>query len=1408
MSQAILDEEAPWRNTQTTLASRGHQGRMQSWNQWGAPGAYTTPSYQAAPAAPPGAAAAPYPMTYPYYGANPGIPAAPYQESMSAMGLPMGAGIPPMPPVDMGNPPPLPPADKPPAPPPPPEEGELAKEPPLQDLYRPPVQSGASYGVPPPAIAKPQDDFNKPPPGGYENPGYRAQEGYQATKRSFDGDTYGRTADPHYPGPEDTKKPRPGGWEENRGGARGGRWGGGDAATPAPAPAPAKPASEPPSTAGRDNPEELSEAEKAFDIQFKQWEDQFNSWKDQNINHPDKSQYREYEAKWESWREQLLQRREQMRKKREQANASKAAAEAEGLQSERSSSSGRGRSGRRGRGAGAAAGYTNLKPQPAAQEDYRYSITHAHSLIITAVLANREGGNRPAYGSAYERYPAGQEDPNSRVGGYVEPGLPQPGPFDGAPTKAPESFEEKSKKDEGNNSADQAPKDPDPKPESTPVGDKAERPLPEQPATPANVPAEAESKNDETGGNFLKTSSGDGIPGLDLLADKSVVADKKDQELSVGFDVDDRAKVVEPGSDQPPAGSFTLPPPNISGTGQGTLNLPGMNQAPPSLPEMNQAPQNMQGYGSMYNNAPLNMQGYGSGGKQNIPGFGPPPKQGPPPNMQGYDSDFRHGSGNQGRNFGPNEDIKTNRQDLLSDSQRWNVGPGQEMEGYGSQEGQGRRPWEPQENRDRLRGNFGGGRDGFAGPGDIFGASKDNLLGSRDQYGGPRDNFGGPRDNFGGPRDNFGGPRDNFGGTRDNFGRQRDNFGGLQDNFGKPKDNFGGPRDNFGSSQENFGGPRDNFGGSRENFGGPRDNLGGSQDKFGGGPRDSFGGPRDNFGGLRDNFGVSRDGFGGPRDSLGASRDNFRVPKDNFDPSGRDNIARFQDDFQSGARGEVKDGNVPESSTETPQDFEAPKDDSKDIAGPKDVQDPIQRENLQGPHPREGLLGTPKEGLLSTPKEGLLGTPREGLLGTPKEGLLGTPREGLLGTPRDALLGTPREGLLGTPREGLLGTPRDALLGTPREGLLGTPRDALLGNPREGLLGTPREGLLATPRDNFPLRDNFPGMRGVEGPPFGGDMMRGHQDFPFHEDNFRGRGGRGGRGVWQDRGRGRPPGPGGHYGKDDTPLPLEDLEGRGNNWGPDGDYKDRWVRRFDDGPPPTRGGWDHPRYPPNFPDRFDIPSRGPPSREEPLGWERGRPRGPPAWEREEEIVLEPATVVDYGHKPVTPVVKADLFEGPVKTFDYGHGSGQRKPPGPEDWRKEESRTRDKDPSRNRWEDRGKCVALHPTVRHVIYWAEHVTIEMVLVTDAGKTRWGRDKERAEEEESQLKDVIQNDDCNLGLFYSCRRGKESEEMKVVEQTHGGADTLGTGAPRGTKATTTAEEGKLALSRLLQTLLPRLT
>ncbi|XP_015125007.1 uncharacterized protein LOC107046808 isoform X2 [Diachasma alloeum] len=72
--------------------------------------------------------------------------------------------------------------------------------------------------------------------------------------------------------------------------------------------------------------DELTEAERTFDAQFKQWEEQFNKWKQQNANHPDKAQYKQYEAKWTAWREKLIERRDQMRKKRE---AQKAKIEAE-----------------------------------------------------------------------------------------------------------------------------------------------------------------------------------------------------------------------------------------------------------------------------------------------------------------------------------------------------------------------------------------------------------------------------------------------------------------------------------------------------------------------------------------------------------------------------------------------------------------------------------------------------------------------------------------------------------------------------------------------------------------------------------------------------------------------------------------------------------------------------------------------------------------------------------------------------------------------------------------------------------------------------------------------------------------------------------------------------------------------
>lgn len=65
----------------------------------------------------------------------------------------------------------------------------------------------------------------------------------------------------------------------------------------------------------------LSEEEKNFDIQFKEWETKFQIWKDENKNHPDKKALAVYEAQWKTWREQLIQNREKLRKQREESVA-------------------------------------------------------------------------------------------------------------------------------------------------------------------------------------------------------------------------------------------------------------------------------------------------------------------------------------------------------------------------------------------------------------------------------------------------------------------------------------------------------------------------------------------------------------------------------------------------------------------------------------------------------------------------------------------------------------------------------------------------------------------------------------------------------------------------------------------------------------------------------------------------------------------------------------------------------------------------------------------------------------------------------------------------------------------------------------------------------------------------------
>lgn len=62
--------------------------------------------------------------------------------------------------------------------------------------------------------------------------------------------------------------------------------------------------------------EEPTREEKIFDEQFKAWEDEFRKWKELNADHPDRTSYHEYEMKFEDCRRKLVERREQMAKRK------------------------------------------------------------------------------------------------------------------------------------------------------------------------------------------------------------------------------------------------------------------------------------------------------------------------------------------------------------------------------------------------------------------------------------------------------------------------------------------------------------------------------------------------------------------------------------------------------------------------------------------------------------------------------------------------------------------------------------------------------------------------------------------------------------------------------------------------------------------------------------------------------------------------------------------------------------------------------------------------------------------------------------------------------------------------------------------------------------------------------------
>ncbi|XP_069691442.1 YLP motif-containing protein 1-like isoform X2 [Periplaneta americana] len=1335
---------------------------MQAWNQWGSQAAaaaagYATPGYQPTTAAPPPTTAPPqtaYPMGYQYYGAAPGMAAATpdmagytsqqwsvvqqhnwqqwqqwqqqfqqwqqqygdkYQESLNSLTT-QGP-----PAVDMAHPPPLPPPDKS-IPPPPPEESSDTQ----QDAFRaaggsnktqesstasvqdastnrgtgnnfqtpdkvgapPAAQPLPYYGVPPPTKGTPLpgDDFNKPPPIANFDSGFggRANTGdnFQASKRPFEGDTF---RDQYQ---DDSKKSRGegfgGGFSSFRGeeqsggrgrGARGGRWGTDDSEHSG-----NKPQSEASSTPQpvrpptKDNPDELSEAEKAFDVQFKQWEEQFNKWKEQNINHPDKTQYREYEAKWESWREQLLQRREQMRKKREASN--KLAAESGGDGFQQSDHSGRGGMTGRGRGRGRGAGFgRGGRGGGMGQDDFgsnrgpgNFGGSHmsqeqnfggpgfrdqksgefggygdhgpkSGGPDSSAAFGDHSGSQRPGPNSGGPETfgpqtggfgPSSGPNQDSKSGpGFGGPGLSkqdsklqqgglnrgagdfvEPNTNFGVPPPSLPQQDMKGVSNRGSADFGSSPKTQKPpnlvSPTQFPTGE-------EKKSTPEGEKSE---QKDEKSGSTMKLdfmkSSGDGIPGLDLITEQDKQKDSKkataeERELSIGHDIDERTADKAAGgfigpmpasgtaeqSDKtgsvPGKAPFQQSPsfgpgnrnsPNVPGFGQGTQGQspkgnfsqpPGNQNFGPGANKIDNQ-QNTQNIGP---NQPFGMgnQGPNTGnqgpnqsmgsGNQDPQGYGPPNNMGPrgfgPDGNQGFGSGNQgYGPGNQGQSqgFGPgNQSYGPNSQGGSFQGGNQGFGPsnfGQQNQGFGS--GQYGGPPGPRNWGDGMDGpNRGGWNQGpprFDGPG------KDNTQGMRDNFQGMRENFQGQRDNFQGPMD---GPRDNFQG--------RDNFFGSRDNFQGPRDNFQGPRDGFQGNRDNFQGPRDG------GFQGPRDNFQG--------PRDGYQGPRDNFPGAGDRF--------GPRDNFGGPRDNFQGPKDRFSgpPFGGDYGYPGQRDYP----GESDFGRG------GPHDFPPPRDFQQQEGG------------RGGPADYGSEFGRGRGGR---------GRARG--------------RGGFERSPSDDM-NWQRGGGRGGSRFG---------------------PDDRMQQPDIGPVGQANKIL------------------GEEG------------DLPPED-------------------RSAPP---------DVPLLPEPERSK---WDRDGDgsfNREPYARRFGDQPPSGKswgieedlGGG---RFPPSGSreDRFADFGK--------TGWGRPEERGP-AWEHggrsrdwEQDFELEPATVVDYGHRPVAadtgPAV--GKFTEPVQTFDYGHGSSSRRTdiPPAETWRREEppfrnsrdrddrfhSRERDRDRENDRSRDRDR-----------------------------------------------------------------------------------------------------------------------
>ncbi|XP_012284876.1 collagen alpha-1(VII) chain isoform X2 [Orussus abietinus] len=590
--------------------------------------------------------------------------------------------------------------------------------------------------------------------------------------------------------------------------------------------------------------EELTEAEKTFDAQFKQWEEQFNKWKQQNANHPDKTQYKQYEAKWTSWREKLIERREQMRRKREQQKQAAARAEAEKnknlpggdkILNILSSTENQGLLNNL-LGIGKTLGLTgkqDISVAPPPPPDTTTVTGHSSSMSTTSTAQMTSIPAQPMI----SQVPTMSTRSVVHDVGQTWGAQPWNVPYNAGMTM--------------NNFAPFQQMTSMPPP---PISMSQTQLSQLSPLPPTNFSQPPPNMS-------TAPPSMSGMPNVSTMPPNMSTMPPN---------------MAMPNMANPPPSGMSNPPPNMANP------PPNFSQPPPGFGGSDMSKNKAQ------NSATRPPPGDGNYGmnKESFHGadgrFGQGERSGPG-NQFAPGSD-NYGRGGQAGNFGPDD----------RGGPRSQFGPGNEQFGrdqgrdfgpserFRQSDGFERQSRNEQFNRDESfapgnKADFGNnqfGRDGNRGgqdkdnfnPSERFGSGSGPGFPAKDQSGPGNDRFG-PNDRFGsgdrfGPNDKFNQPNERFGSDNDRFGQGDENAG--QDNFGSGS-RFGNSGDRFGPGSDRFGQGGDRFGPGSDRFGSGGNFGPGSEndDRFGSGRFEKGNSDRfDSGDARRGNFGNSSRGFG------------------------------------------------------------------------------------------------------------------------------------------------------------------------------------------------------------------------------------------------------------------------------------------------------------------------------------------------------------------------------------------------------------------------------------------------------------------------------------------------------------------------------------------------------------------